>query len=144
MCVIRGRQPYLCGSVTPRRRKLVEILTVVHFISIPPHPEVNTSCRLPPPSHCVLGVCVCPKGGNCESLSRYAICKAKTERIEHFQSQSATSPPHFQSQYRLGNVVRCCREALSCLEGVEGCNHLDFIGYVSLCNRLIRFCIEYR
>ena len=49
------------------------------------------------------------------------------ERREH-SNLSATSPPHFRSQYRLGNVVRCYREAVAGLEGVEGCKHLDVIG----------------
>ena len=46
-------------------------------------------------------------------------------KTETFQSHSATSPPHFRSQYRLGNVVRCYREAVAGLEGVEGCKHLE-------------------
>ena len=69
------------------------------------------------------------------------ISKTKTERIEH--SNLTLLPRHrIRSQCRLGNVVRCYREALSGLDGVEGCNHQELIGTVSLHRSDSRFYID--
>ena len=124
-CATGGCQPYLCGSGTPRRR-IDELLTVVHQSPVDVDtPEVNTSVPYFICPSCFVGVYVSERGKRRKCASRYfAICKTKTQgRMEH--SNLTLLPRHrdVRSQYRLGNVVRCYREALACLEGVEGCNH---------------------